>query len=113
MKIAMFLLAVFCFGCAGLARTPEPVDAYQYGDENKTCEELQTDIEAVTTAIADLKNWPKTKIASNIGIGVVGVMFPPFLLGLDLSDTDNIEINALLNRRKSLNKIAEDKKCLN
>jgi len=112
MKIAMFLLAVFCFGCAGLARTPDPVDAYQYGDDSKTCEQLQTNIETTLENLSALNRKRKTKIGGNIALAAVGViLFPPLLLGMDLSDVDAIEIKAQRDRYESLSMIAADKGC--
>jgi len=114
MKLTVFIfMTLFLLsGCGGMARTPDPVDTYQYGDESKTCEQLRTDLDTALLSLVDLKKRRKTKIAANLMLTGTGLLlFPPLLLGLDLSDTDKIEINAQRKRYALLGKIATDKGC--
>ena len=106
--IAMFLIT----GCAGVMRTPNPVEAYQYGDEKKSCEALKIELEACRDKLTKLNQRRNTKIATNAALGVTGaIIFFPFLFLMDVSDVDVVEITAQQNRYKSLSKICVDKEC--
>lgn len=113
MKTLISLFAVFAVvGCAGVLRSPDPVVPYQYGDEAKTCEQLQEGIKATFENLSALNKKRKTKIGGNIALAAVGVIiFPPLLLVMDLSDVDAIEIKAQRDRHESLSRIAVDKGC--
>jgi hypothetical protein len=112
MKTLISLCFVFLFGCAGLLRTPDPVVPYQYGDEAKTCEALQADLEKTLENLSALNKKRKTKIGGNIALAAVGViLFPPLLFAMDFSDVDAIEIKAQRDRHESLARIAVDRGC--
>ena len=107
-----FMLAVVlvCAGCAG--RKPNPVQQYQYGDNQKSCEHLQCEI-------SDLQGQLTCKIGEcdstqgkNVALGVTGaILFWPALFFMDLSDADQIELDALRNRYNALVRICQDKNC--
>ena len=113
MKILVLLiLSVSFLGCAGLFRSADPVAVYQYGDEVKSCDELEDDLRLSLIRLDDMQMKRKTKIASNAMLTGTGLLlFPPLLLGLDLSDVDLTNIKAERKRYHALAGFARDKDC--
>ncbi len=107
-----FMLAVVlvCAGCGG--RQPNPVQQYQFGDNQKSCEHLQCEISdlqgQMTCKIGDCDNTT----GKNVALGVTGaILFFPALFFMDLSDADQIELEAMRNRYNALVRICQDKNC--
>lgn len=108
--VACTLIAsVALIGCAGRAANPVLQD--QVGDNQKSCDTLQTEMSGIQSQIQKLV--PESdKTGKNVGLGIGGF----FLLGIpwffmDLSDAEKAEINAYNMRYNKLMTIATQKKC--
>jgi hypothetical protein len=82
-------------GCAG--RAANPVTVYQYGDEQRSCDALERELELIETELLDL--LPQTeKTDKNTKLGVTGIfLLVPFLF-MDISKSEQVEANALIKR---------------
>jgi len=110
--LLLICLALLLLGCGGLSRSADPVAVYQYGDEDKSCEVLQGDLQRSLSRLEVLRQRRTTKIAANAMLTGTGVLlFPPLLLGLDLSDVDLTNIKAEHKRYNALAQFARNKKC--
>jgi len=97
-------------GCMGHA--PNPVQTYQYGDEQKSCQFLRNEVSDIECQIDKKYQEKKTKTTSNVLLGVTGaVLFWPALFFMDLKGAEKVEIDSLESRRKALVRIAMDKDC--
>ena len=108
--IAITLItSITIIGCAGRAANPVLQD--QVGDNQKSCDTLQTEMSGIQSQIQKLV--PESdKTGKNVGLGIGGF----FLLGIpwffmDLSDAEKAEINAYNMRYNKLMTIATQKKC--
>lgn len=102
------LSGILLLGCAG--RDARPVSVYQYGDEKKSCRAL--DMELTMTESDMQRLLPETeKTGKNVALGVAGVflIFPWFFM--DLTKSEQIELEALRQRYNQLLVLAEDKNC--
>jgi hypothetical protein len=103
------ILSLGLIGCAG--RTANPVLQDQVGDNQKSCDTLQTEMTGIQSQIQKL--IPESdKASKNVGLGIGGF----FLLGIpwffmDLTDAEKEEINAYNIRYNKLTTIATQKKC--
>ena len=114
MKLGTIFLigCFFLFACGGAFRVAQPVDAYEYGDQDKSCDVLKKDIEICKKQYDQLVADRNEKIAANAILGVTGaLLFFPLLFIIDASDVDVIEINAQQKRYASLAKICQNKNC--
>jgi hypothetical protein len=94
--------------CAG--RPANPVMAQQYGDNRKSCSTLEREMNIVQTEIQRL--IPETeKTGTNTALGVAGFFFIVPLFFMDLSESEQMEINAFRQRYNHLMIIASEKKC--
>lgn len=106
---ATLIASVSLLGCAGRAANPVLQD--QVGDNQKSCETLQTEMAGIQSQIQKLV--PESdKTSKNVGLGIGGL----FLLGIpwffmDLTDAEKAEINAYNMRYNKLMTIATQKKC--
>lgn len=110
--MGLFLLTVTMLftGCAG--RKPNPVQQYQYGDNQKSCEHLKCEISDLESQITCKVGECEDTTGKNVALGVTGaIIFWPALFFLDLSDADEIELDALRNRYNALVRVCADKKC--
>jgi hypothetical protein len=102
-------ISIFVSACAGRAANPVLLD--QVGDNQKSCETLQTEMAGIQSQIQKLV--PESdKTGKNVGLGIGGL----FLLGIpwlfmDLTDAEKAEINAYNMRYNKLTTIATQKKC--
>lgn len=102
------ILTALLAACAG--RAAQPVMAYQYGDETKSCEGLRQEMGMTEGEIARL--MPKTeKTGKNIALGVAGALFIVPLLFIDLSQSEQTEIEAHRQRYNRLFLMSTEKKC--
>jgi hypothetical protein len=108
--IACSLIAsIGLLGCAGRAANPVLQD--QVGDNQKSCDAIQTEMSGIQSQIQKLV--PESdKTGKNVGLGIGGI----FLLGIpwffmDLTDAEKAEINAYNMRYNKLLTIATQKKC--
>jgi hypothetical protein len=106
--IGTVLIISFLAGCAG--RAANPVLTQQYGDNTKSCKALEQELVFIQNEIQRLV--PDTeKAGTNTALGVAGFFFIVPLFFMDLSQSEQIEINAFRQRYNHLLIIATDKKC--
>ena len=104
----IYLVSFLLFGCGG--RTANPVMAYQYGDDKKSCSVLQSEISFTQSEISRM--MPETsKTGKNVALGVAGLFIWPIWFAMDFSDAERIEVNALRHRYNNLIAIAGEKNC--
>lgn len=96
-------------GCAG--RQANPAQAYQPGDDKRSCEGLKTEYSANENQIKCLKKEEDGKFWWNTTCLITGclIIIPWFLM--DVKDTQKIETNALKQRNANLMIIASDRSC--
>lgn len=102
------LTLVLLGGCAG--RPANPVMVYQQGDEARSCVELERELAQIEHEIIDL--MPQTeKAAKNTALGISSVfLFVPIFF-MDISKSEQIEVNALTQRYNHLVAIGESSNC--
>ena len=105
---AVALAALLLGGCAG--RPAQPVMVYQHGDEARSCDALERELELIEEDILEL--LPQTdKSDKNTKLGVAGIfLLVPFFF-MDLTKAEQVEINALTKRYNHLVKIGEVNGC--
>jgi hypothetical protein len=109
--VTSIMLAAFLglAGCAG--RTPQPVTAYVYGDERKSCEELNVEIANLETKIAALAPYTN-KTGRNVVAGVAGALvFWPALFFMDLQNAEKVEVESYQKRVEAFQQIKHRKGC--
>lgn len=108
--IGLIAIGMVVSGCAG--REPNPVALYQYGDEKKPCPHLKAEISELQSDIQrKIKKCDNTQ-GKNVALGVTGaILFWPALFFMDLSDADQVELEALRKRHNALVRLCIDKKC--
>lgn len=106
-----FLVILSFTGCAGSFKKVNAIDAYQYGDDKKSCKELQNDLSACKTEYERLQTVRKHKIAGNVIMVGTSLIFWPALLFIDVSDKDVRNIEAQQTRYQMLSRICIDKNC--
>jgi len=117
--ITLFI-SVLLAGCAG--RQPEPVSAYYFGDENKSCETLKKEIGDIQKRmLAILPKTDKTVLNTLWTLGGTVISYTPTpaataagfvpYLFVDMKDAERIEYNALARRHNRLLLIAQSKSC--
>ena len=105
---AILLIVSMLLGCAG--RPAHPVMVYQHEDEARSCDALDRELELIEEEITELV--PQTyKADNNTALGVTGLFLLVPLFFMDISKTEQIEINALIKRYNHLLKIAEINEC--
>ena len=106
----ILIVSMSLAGCAG--RTANPVAKYQYGDEQKSCEHLRAELSELEN---DIKTKTKAKDnteGGNVALAVTGaILFWPALFFMDLSESDQIELDALRKRYNFLVRLSQDKTC--
>jgi hypothetical protein len=106
-RIAVLLLALLV-SCAG--RPARPVMVYQHGDEERSCDALERELQLIEQDIAAL--IPQAdKTDRNTALGVTGIILLVPLFFMDLSKAEQIEINAYTKRYNHLLEISEQKDC--
>ena len=109
-KPICLLLAVSLTISACGGRPANPVMVEQYGDDRRSCKALEMEMSNTQQEIQQL--IPQTdKTGKNVALGVAGwfLIVPWFFM--DLSQSEQIEVNALRQRYNHLAIIAEDKRC--
>jgi hypothetical protein len=83
---------------------------YQHDDEARSCDALERELELIEDEI--LVILPKTdKAGKNTQLGVAGVFLLVPLFFMDISKSEQVEVNALTKRYNHLLEIAEAKEC--
>jgi len=99
-------------GCAG--RQPQPVQIVQSDDQNKSCEEIDTELKTINREI--WKRYPEIKKTKdyNLGVGLLGSLFPPivpFTIFSDIEKADAVEQKSLQSRYNHLVKVERQNSC--
>jgi len=104
----LFIVSLFYAGCAG--REAKPISVYQKGDENKSCEELKTEIAQLQADM--IKILPKTdKTGTNALWAAGGVVCIVPIFFMDLKDAEKVEFEAMRQRHNELLDLAAEKNC--
>lgn len=99
---------IFMAGCAG--REANLVQVHQFGDEQKTCGVLRTEMHYIENEISRL--LPKSdKTGKNIALGATGIIFIVPLFFMDLKQGEKKEIEAYRQRFNHLLMITQQKDC--
>lgn len=107
---ALLCITILTTGCMGT--TPRIVESYKYGDDKKSCEILQTEIDECEIKIKEKQSERTTKIVMNTVMTLVGLaLFWPALFLIDAKSDQLAEIDGLIKRRESLGAIAVDNEC--
>jgi len=106
--IVVAIIGLALHGCAG--RTPNPVSAYELGDERKSCNSLKAEL-ANTQADIQRKLPDVDKTGQNVALGVTGFFLLVPLFFMDFSKADQIEVEALRRRYNNLVILASEKQC--
>lgn len=105
---SIMLAALILMGCAG--RPANPIMVYQHGDEERSCDALERELELIGEDILAL--MPRTdKADKNTQLGVAGIFLLIPLFFMDISKAEQVEINALTKRYNHLLGIAVEKDC--
>ena len=106
--IGTITIVLILSACAG--RPANPVMVQQYGDNKKSCSTLEQEMALTQTEIQRL--IPETeKTGTNTALGVAGFFLIVPLFFMDLSESEQIEVNALRQRYNYLMIVASEKKC--
>lgn len=104
----LLIINILLSGCAG--REANLVQVKQFGDEDKSCKQLITEMNYIESEIARL--LPKSdKTGRNIACGATGLIFIVPLFFMDLKQGEKKEVEAYQNRYNRLLRIAEMKNC--
>lgn len=107
--IILLCLSAVLAGCAG--RTANPISAKQVGDRELTCPEIEGEMEDLDKRAKRLLAEQSAKTGKNVAWGVAGLIFLPLLLGMDLSDAERQEAQAMQDRHSYLSRLARKKDC--
>lgn len=107
--IILLCLSVILAGCSG--RTANPISARQAGDKELTCAEIEGEMEELDKRAKRLLAEQSAKTGKNVAWGVAGLIFLPLLIGMDLSDAERQEAQAMQDRHSHLSRLARKKKC--
>lgn len=101
-------VSILLAGCAG--RTANLVQVRQLGDEQKTCDQLRTEMYFVENEVSRL--LPKSdKTGKNIALGATGIIFIIPLFFMDIKQGEKKEIEAYRQRYNHLLMITQQKDC--
>lgn len=103
------LTAIIITSCGG--RTAAPVVINQPNDENKNCQEIELEMTIIEKKIMRLIPMQAKKTKKNIALGVTGYLCIVPLFFMDLSDAEQIELDAFKKRYNHLLAIGLNKKC--
>ena len=107
-QVALFFSFIL-FSCAG--SPPKPVNVIQSGDYDLTCEQLTFKIISTAQFGNKLRSDETGKWKKNIGLAAAGGFFIVPYFFMDLTEGDNVEINAAKARYIHLHRIAVSKNC--
>ena len=106
--VVLLFAAIVVAGCGG--RAANPVMVHQYGDERKSCKAIERELQFIEEEITRLV--PKTdKTGKNVALGITGWFFIVPWFFMDLSQAEQIEVNAYRQRYNHLVVLAADKNC--
>lgn len=104
------LLLICCVlsSCAG--RTPNPTSITRPGDENLTCQYVQSELSEIEAKIQKLAP-DSNRTGQNVALGVTGAFLLVPLFFMNFSDAEKIEMEALQGRYNHLARLYNDKRC--
>ena len=106
--LCVLIVSATLSGCAG--RKAHPVTIRQYGDENRSCAALESELRFIDSEISRL--IPKTeKTGKNVALGVAGAFFLVPWFFMDLSQSEQIEVDAFRQRYNFLAGLTVEKQC--
>lgn len=113
-NLLLVLIAILLIlnGCAG--RQPQPILITQNGDDKKSCEKIDLELKNIKQQVEE--RYPKIKDTENynLGVGVLGSLFPPlipFSIFSDIKKADAVELNALQRRNNHLVNVERQNGC--
>jgi len=105
----LLICSIIVTGCAG--SNPNPVNIYRPGDEKKSCSSLKATITLIDKQIEVKRVRQTEKAYGNAACAITGffIIVPWFFM--DLKGAEQVEIDALQQRKEALNIIAIEKDC--
>jgi hypothetical protein len=104
------IACLFCIGCTGSGRTPDPVLSYVPGDGAMSCEELHVEMATIKREILlKLTKVKEREIRNRELLSLWFLIYP--LAEIDTLEAEETEIYALNTRYNHLFMIAVDKSC--
>lgn len=101
-------MAISITGCGG--RAANPIMVSQYGDDKMSCAAMELEMHQAQSSVQRLV--PQTdKTGKNVALGVTGFFLIVPLFFMDLSQAEQIEVEALRQRYNRLAVLATDRKC--
>ena len=106
---ALSILIIILYGCAGGA--PKPIQVIQTGDYSLNCQDLTNKVNYIASLTSDLTQEDTSKYKKNIGLATAGAFLIVPYFFMDLTEGDNVEMNAARARYIHLYRIASNKGC--
>lgn len=103
MRVLLFLLLGTLTACA--ARQAHPVKISQPNDPKLTCSEIEAERAANLETAIELAGTDKATEVRNVFAAVI------FVGAVDISQVEQIEMRALYDRNKTLERLAKGKTC--
>lgn len=109
-KCLSFVGLAFIAACG--VRSSNPVSISQPGDKALSCAQIVEQVEANNTLAIEKAGGVQATEDQNVAtIAVATVVFWPAMLAIDLSSSDQIELRALRDRNRSLERLHRTKNC--
>ncbi len=108
LSIAIVML-VFVSGCAG--RAANPVAVKEAGDNKMSCEDIVSEMSDLDQRARRLMGEQSSKKGKNIAWGIAGLFLFPLWFGMDLSDAERQDAQAMQDRYRHLDRIYNKKDC--
>jgi len=102
-RLTVALGCLMLAGCGG--RVAQPIQLTRDIDPSLTCDHLKAEYDNNLKRRVELTGESADKVGNNIGILLVSPLF------LDMSDTQKVEVKALLARNGHLEELARGKQC--
>lgn len=102
-RLTVALGCLMLAGCGG--RVAQPIQLTRDIDPSLTCDHLKAEYDNNLKRRVELTGESADKVGNNIGILLISPLF------LDLSDTQKVEVKALLARNGHLEELAKGKQC--
>ena len=107
--IVLVLFTLVAIGCGG--RSASPIASKDVGDSKMSCYEIEAELSDLDVKARRLLGEQSDKKGSNAAIFLGGLILFPVWFFADLSDAERIEAEAMQDRGRHLQKIANKKKC--
>jgi len=105
---AISIIALILSGCAG--RTANPIPVVQSKDNSLTCEQLDAELVSLGSMARGLSKQ-SDKLPKNAALLAAGAFLVVPYFFVDLSETEEQELNAVRARHMRIKRIATDKGC--